>query len=191
MAVLGRKVSEWFAAACAQSYTIVAADGVERQTEHHGISCDRLEVDEIALEGRQLLAVRRRLIGEQLLYVDLDPTVDRCQAAPTLGAGRGSDSSRDEDAVHDGFEPQVESDLGAGGHSDQFELPTARRCHGALNNTHGPGTAAQLARIEHEGRTRVEVRRMAGSGHHGESSHGRRREIDRRVYWAQRAPSEF
>ena len=92
-----RVVREPRATLGAQARTVVLAQRLERQCEHHRVPQQRLEVEQVVLEPADIVVLvvppaRRAgvVVDEQLLEVDLDGVLDRLQAprALTLELGR-------------------------------------------------------------------------------------------------------
>src|SRR4029078_10503485 len=79
----------------------------------------------------------------------------------------GSRRTRDQDALHDRLQPQVELDRRAFGDAEDLD---AQICWGLNRSRHlalGPRAATELASIEHERRSRVQLAQWFtfGSGH--------------------------
>ena len=67
------------------------------------------------------------VVDEQLLEPHLDLVGDRLQAPRALAVERGSRRARDQDALHDRLQPQVELDRRAFGDTEDFDAQICRR----------------------------------------------------------------
>src|SRR3954454_6089860 len=132
MVVVGGQVRQGLATTGAEALAVLSADRVQRQPENHGVPDDRLEVEEVA-DQEVVLVGLRRLVGEQLLDLDVDLGRHGREAAAALRVHQRVGSPGDEYAVHDRLEPQLETDLGPGGHGDQLEPPAVGGGRGALD----------------------------------------------------------
>ena len=114
----------------AQPGTVVLAQRLERQCEHHRVPQQRLQVDQVVLELADLeLLVRVDLavvVDEQLLEPHLDLVGDRLQAPCALTLERGSRRTRDQDALHDRLQPQVELDRRTFGDTEDLDAQICR-----------------------------------------------------------------
>jgi hypothetical protein len=114
----------------AQPGTVVSAQRLERQCEHHRVPQQGLQVDQVFLERADLeLLVRidvQVVVDEQLLEPHLDLVGDRLQAPRALTLERGSRRTRDQDALHDRLQPQVELDRRAFGDAEDLDAQICR-----------------------------------------------------------------
>ena len=107
------------------------------------------------------------VVHEQLLEPHLDLVGDRLQAPRALALEPGSRRTRDQDALHDRLEPQVELDRRAFGDTEDLDAQICWSRHRPRHLALGPRAATELACIEHERRSRVQFAQgsTSGSGH--------------------------
>jgi hypothetical protein len=155
----------------AQPGTVVLAQRLERQCEHHRVPQQRLQVDQVVLQRADLELLLRIdvlvVVDEQLLEPHLDLVGDRLQAPCALTLESGSRRTRDQDALHDRLQPQVELDRRAVGDTEDLDAQTCRGLNRPRHLALGPRAATELASIEHERRSRVQLAQWFtfGSGH--------------------------
>ena len=148
---------ERFPAAGAKPGAVLGTHGVERKPEHHCVAHEGFDVDEVAgHEGDTVAGLR--FVGEQLLDVDLDLVADGREAAAALGLDRSGHGPGNQHPVHDRFQPQIEMGLRTRRDLDELQTPAHRHGNGQLEGAHRSRAAAELARVEHERRARIQVR---------------------------------
>src|SRR5690606_32679841 len=97
-------------------------------------------------------------IGEQLRERDLDILEDLVQAAHALPDRPTAHGSGHEHPLHDRLEPYIELELGPFGETDHCRTEVRWSWHRRAMGPHRAWTPAEVARVEHERRPRVEVR---------------------------------
>ena len=96
-------------------------------------------------------------VDVELLQRHVDLVLDLLQAPYALPLERGRGRAREQHALHDRLQPQVELDRRSFGDSEDFDAKFCWRRDGGVELTLGPRAAAELARIEHERRPRVQA----------------------------------
>ena len=96
-------------------------------------------------------------VDEQLLQRHVDVVLDRLQAPRALTLQVGVRRPGDEHPLHDRLDAQVELDLCTFGDTEELDAEICRRRNGQRDLPLGPRAAAELASVEHERRSRVQV----------------------------------
>ena len=91
-------------------------------------------------------------------------SLDRLQAPHALALEHGCGRARDQHALHDRLEPQVELDRRPLGDTEDFDAQICRSRDRERHLPLGPRAAAELASIEHERRSRVQAGHVITSG---------------------------
>src|SRR5690606_1034944 len=96
-------------------------------------------------------------VEEELAHRHGAGLVDVAQAAHALAVDLDVDVAGDQHPLHDGLQAQVELHRGGGHDADDGGAVVTRGGDRALDRAHRAGPAAELERVEHEGRSGVHV----------------------------------
>src|SRR5690625_211706 len=164
--VVGRQVGHPLTAAGTQPAAALLAQRVQRQGGDDGVAQHGLQVDEVALELEHVLRLLVALgegglpgagVEEELAHRHGAGLVDVAQAAHALAVDLDVDVAGDQHPLHDGLQAQVELHRGGGHDADDGGAVVTRGGDRALDRAHRAGPAAELERVEHEGRSGVHV----------------------------------
>src|SRR4051812_35028230 len=162
-------VVEAGAAAGTQPGAVVVAQGREGDLEDQRVPQRGLEVEQVLDHARLLVLVVARSdpplvrVGEQLLQVHDQLVRDRVEAASALARHLRARRAGDQHALHDGLEAELELDVAADGYARDGGAEVFGSRNRLGDRPHGPRTAAELARVDHEWPPGVEA--VSGGGH--------------------------